>query len=635
MSSTFLGLNTAYTGLQASQAALNTTANNVSNAETKGYSRQVVSTQAADAIRSFTTYGCVGAGVETLSIERVRDSFYDEKYWANNSKLGEYDSKRYYMSCIEEYYCDDDSIKGFNTIFSEFYNTVQELSKNPGDNTVRSQMIGYANNVTTYFNDMYSNLRKMQSDVNQEIKVNIDRINAIAEEVASLNKQINVIEMNSGAMANELRDQRDVLIDELSEIASVEVKETPIIDNNDTSRDTGGTRYLVKICGQSIVDGNYYKTLTCVPRANDEAVNQSDIDGLYDVYFTGDENWEPADYHTKGDELNMYAASVGGKLGGLVAMRDGNNAEGFAGIVTNVNVAAQTVEVTVDKDYLIDMTKLNLTVSGGEITIGNNNYYFDDWEYNYDESTGKCTYTFTLDKAKNGSNQLSQAAATRSMSAQVGPSISYQGIPYYLSQMNEWVRKFSTAFNGILRQGVQDDGKQGIDLFTGDNVVTGKELDFTVPVSGPGNITVKNTDDSYYQLTAGNFVIADELLKDASKLATRTEQHSGVSDNDIVTKLIDLKTNSNVMSFRGCSADQYLVCMLSDVSLNTQRASDFTTSYKVQKTSIENQRLSVSGVDNDEEAVNLTKYQQQYNLASKMISVLAEVYDRLIRETGV
>jgi flagellar hook-associated protein 1 FlgK len=221
------------------------------------------------------------------------------------------------------------------------------------------------------------------------------------------------------------------------------------------------------------------------------------------------------------------------------------------------------------------------------------------------------------------------------MSAEVGPSISYQGIPYYLSQMNEWVRKFSTAFNGILRQGVQDDGKQGIDLFTGDNVVTGKELDFTVPLTGTGTVTVKNTDDSYYQLTAGNFTIADDLLKDASKLATRTEQHSGVSDNDIVTKLIDLKTNSKVMSFRGCSADQYLVCMLSDVSLNTQRASDFTTSYTVQKTSIENQRLGVSGVDNDEEAVNLTKYQQQYNLASKMISVLAEVYDRLIRETGV
>ena len=79
MSSTFLGLNTAYTGLQSSNASLNTTANNISNAETKGYSRQVVTTQAAEAIRSFTTYGCVGAGVETIAIERVRDNFYDQK----------------------------------------------------------------------------------------------------------------------------------------------------------------------------------------------------------------------------------------------------------------------------------------------------------------------------------------------------------------------------------------------------------------------------------------------------------------------------------------------------------------------------------------------------------------------------
>ena len=75
MSSTFLGLNTAYTGLQAANASLNTTANNIANVETKGYRRQQVSTQAAEAIRSFTTYGCVGAGVDTLAIERIRDGF--------------------------------------------------------------------------------------------------------------------------------------------------------------------------------------------------------------------------------------------------------------------------------------------------------------------------------------------------------------------------------------------------------------------------------------------------------------------------------------------------------------------------------------------------------------------------------
>ncbi|HPF29144.1 MAG TPA: flagellar basal body rod C-terminal domain-containing protein, partial [Lachnospiraceae bacterium] len=116
---------------------------------------------------------------------------------------------------------------------------------------------------------------------------------------------------------------------------------------------------------------------------------------------------------------------------------------------------------------------------------------------------------------------------------------------------------------------------------------------------------------------------------------TRSQQYSGKDDNDIVQKLIELKTNPKLMSFRGCSADQYLVCMLSDVSLNAQRANTFTNNYKVLGKSIENQRLSTSGVDNDEEAVNLTKFQQEYNMASKMIQVLTEVYDRLILQTGV
>ena len=646
MSSTFLGLNTAYSGLQAANAALNTTANNISNAETKGYSRQTVTTQAADAIRSFTTYGCVGAGVETLAIERVRDKFYDEKFWTNNTKLGEYESKQYYMSCIEEYFCDDDSIKGFTSIFNEFYGTIEELAKNPGDATNRQQTIAYANNVCTYFNDMYGSLRKLQDDANQEISVNIDRINAIAEEVASLNKQINVIEMNSGAMANELRDQRDLLIDELSEIVKVEIDEVPIIDTNDTSRDTGGTRYLVKICGQNIVDGNYYKTFTCVPRTPSEASNLSDIDGLYDVYFAGDNTWTPEDYHNKGVQLNMYTDTVGGKLGGLIAIRDGNNGEGFEGKVTNISGVAnnaaglpiQKVEITVDKSYLQDLTKLNLTTSGGIVSIAGGLYHFDSWEYD----PTKSTYTFDVIVEKGVT--VPDSAVANSVSANVGPSIKYQGVPYYLGQMNEWVRKFSENFNDILAEGVLDEGVDadgnpihGPNLFTALDK-DGNEIPFLADKKygeGYNNIIGSRDLDNYYQLTAGNFRVADELIKSPSKLATRSERYEGQEQNDIVNKLISLKTNSDQMSFRGCSADQFLVCMLSDVSLNAQRANDFTSNYTVLKNSIENQRLAVSGVDNDEEAVNLTKFQQQYNMASKMISVLKEVYDRLILQTGV
>ena len=655
MSSTFLGLNTAYTGLQAANAAINTTANNISNAETNGYSRQVVTTQAADAIRSFTTYGCVGAGVETLAIERVRENFYDEKYWANNTKLGEYESKKYYMGCIEEYYCDDDAIKGFNTIFNEFYSTVEELAKNPGNTTVRQQCVGYAGNVATYFNDMYTNLRKLQDDVNQEIKVNIDRINSIATEVASLNKQINVIEMNSGAMANELRDQRDLLIDELSGIVSVDISEQAIIDNTDNTRDTGGTRYMVKICGQAIVDGNNARSLICVPRANDEAVYQTDVDGLYDVYFEMDDTWTNDDYHKKGDELNMYAPTVGGKLGGLVAMRDGNNGENFCGTVTGVDSDKQTVTVSVDKntrEYLVDLNKLNLTTTGGKISIGNSLYYFEDWEYSYTEGEDTATYTFYLNDEKNGSRRISEAAATKAQNAEIGAGITYQGIPYFLSQMNQWVRMYSSRANEIERSGVQDNGDAGIDLFmakknnVGDDGKVDSDFDYsenntsttiniTTKENAGGAIPNNHFTHTYFQLTAGNFKVNDEMVKDANKFSTRTDQYNGQDDNDVVKKLIDLKTNPEEMSFRGCSADQYLICILSDVSLNTQRVNDFTANYKVLRSSIENQRLSVSGVDNDEEAVNLTKFKQQYNMASKMIQVLTEVYDRLILSTGV
>ncbi|MGN1146267.1 MAG: flagellar basal body protein, partial [Acetatifactor sp.] len=93
MPSQFFGLNIAYTGLLASNAALNTTSNNIANVQTEGYSRQQVVQQAANALQIFQTYGCAGAGVDTLAIERVRDEFYDGRYWDNNAKVGEYSIK--------------------------------------------------------------------------------------------------------------------------------------------------------------------------------------------------------------------------------------------------------------------------------------------------------------------------------------------------------------------------------------------------------------------------------------------------------------------------------------------------------------------------------------------------------------
>ena len=315
MASQFYGLNIAYTGLLASNAALNTTSNNISNIETKGYSKQVVTQTAANALRTYTTFGCSGSGVDVQSIDRLRDEFYDVKYWGNNQIKGEYSKKNYYTNQIQQYFIDDDTVKGFKTIFDEMFNSMQELMKSSGDSVVKNQFVGYANNLTTYFNEMASNLSKVQEDINSEIKVKVDELNSLAEEIASLNKQINVIEL-TGVTANELRDQRTVLVDQLSMIVDVEVVETPIYDSHNPERFTGAHRYMVKIAGgQVLVDGSEYNGLECRAREVDDKAYQSDVQGMYDIYWS---NSAP---------FSMYSATMGGELAGLIQMRDGNNGE--------------------------------------------------------------------------------------------------------------------------------------------------------------------------------------------------------------------------------------------------------------------------------------------------------------------
>lgn len=288
MPSQFFGLNIAYTGLTAANAALNTTANNISNAETSGYSRQQVVQEAANALRTFTTYGCAGAGVDVIAIERIRDEFYDNKYWSTNTNAGQYNMKQYYMTQVEDYFADNESTQGFGTIFNNMMNALAEVKKQSGTISTKAQFMGYASNLAEYFNGMANNLEQVQKDVNSEIKVKVDEINSIASELATLNKQINVIEM-SGGYANELRDKRTLLLDSLSAIVDIDVTELPITDARDPERETGGNRFIVKIAGgQTLVDTNEYRTLTCIARTNKEKVNQSDAEGLYDVYWVSD-----------------------------------------------------------------------------------------------------------------------------------------------------------------------------------------------------------------------------------------------------------------------------------------------------------------------------------------------------------
>ena len=677
MSSTFFGLNIAYSGLLNSNAALNTTANNISNVQTEGYSRQQVISQAADAIRTFATYGCAGAGVQTLAIERVRDEFYDTKYWNNSSKVGEFDMKSYYMKELEGYFYDSGNNAGFTKVFDQFAVTgLEELLKNPSDSSLKSQFVGYAGQLTDYFNGVYGNLQEMQKDVNSEIKLQVDQINSYASAIASLNKQINTIEL-TGQQANELRDQRTKLLDELSVIVDITTIETPVTDSNDPTRETGANRFIVKIAGgQLLVDDSEYNTLEVVARTSHEKINQTDIEGLYDIYWVpsslydtykadvtnnpdlaNDEKISWNDYvRVHGSAFNLYNASMEGKLKGLVQLRDGNNGEGFSGIVANGGTEVDgytdangnkhdVVTVDVSADWLTDLNKSNLS-NTGTINLGNKEYHYDSWSFEYDATADSYSYKFILSEVGNG-NSSHVTNDREGKVASVGADVEYQGIPYYMNQMNEWVRNFAAAYNDILSKG--DGGATNTTLFTGENLTYNKEagensqfLFSTVfgkyAVDADGNAlsySVDVSDDSYYRLTAGNFSIVTAMSNDPSLMANKYRVEDGVESNDLLQDLYQTATNREYLSFRGSSASEFLQSVLSDVALNAASADTFKSSYSNINDSINTKRMSISGVDEDEEALNLVKYQNAYNLAAKMIQTFSEIYDRLIRETGV
>ncbi len=618
MVSQFFGLNIAASGLRAANAALNTTANNISNASTDGYTRQAVKQEATDALRVFATYGCAGAGVDTIAIERVRSGFYDNKFRNNETLLGNVEQKNYYNGLIEQY-LDDDGSTGFSSLFNKLQTSMQSVMTAAGTTETKSSFVSSAKSVTEFFNSVYSSLQSEQADVNAEIKLCADRVSSIAQEVASINKQINIIEM-TGTTANELRDKRDMLVDELSKLISVETKETPIVDESQPDRDTGATRFQIWVGNAyQLVDTYEYKKLICVSRDDDGAVNQNDVKGLFDIKVAGG-SYKDGDNIDELSDFALDSRLIGGELQGLLAMRDGNNSQYFHGKtpmggVERLRDGTVYVTVKVDADYLKDMTKCTIP-EDGSIKIGAKDYKYDSWEL-VDDST----YRFKID------DTTLTSIPDQARNVSIGYSNNYQGIPYYMAQMNEWIRQFSDSVNQIMTTGYTSDSLDGVNLFTGFTAV-GNAAEYSYE-----QLTTLSGNKGYYKVTGGNFTVSSVLLDNADRIATKSDVTEGESEFGNLVRLKDMLDNKKI--FRGATSGEFLTKVLGDIALNKSNSNTLEETYKSLENTITNQRLSDAGVDEDEEAANLVKFQNAYSLSSKMIQTLTEIYDRLILQTGV
>lgn len=599
MASTFFGLNVAKTGLYAYQIGINTSAHNVSNAETKGYSRQEVYKQAGIPL-SGTSYGMIGTGVVVTGIEQIRSQYLDEKYRFNETLANNYATKSFYMEEVQSYF-NEITVQGFTTNFDNFYKALQTLSTNPSSGTTRTQVATYGQSLTEFLNSLGTNLQMIQKDCNTEVKNTVDRINSIGEQLAELTVQINAVEIN-GESANDLRDQRNLLVDELSKYVSVEVEEKIVGDS-----DVGVNRYTVKINGQTLVDTNQYNLLKLTTR--EDRIDCLDVDGLYDIM------WE------SGVTFNAMATNVSGSLKAALEVRDGNNKEVLTGKLTGTT-GSKTVTLT--NANINDINKLNIGDSG-VITVGAKEYKYSS--FSIKQTATGYTYTFELEEG------LKESTTDKTI-ATVGNVVDYKGIPYYMSQLNEFVRVYAQRFNDIHKSGQDMNKETGLDFFvgvdaSGNQITFNKKNDITNPVYDSSN---PDAAKSYFRLNINNIRVNKTIVSDPNKVVTYSNKTNGVENTDILSQLIALKADTGM--FRQGSPASFFQTMVAEIGVNTGTAEQLAKNQTNIVSSIQTQRYSVSGVDMDEEAMNMVKFQNYYNLSCKMLSVMDEMLDRLINQTA-
>ena len=155
--------------------------------------------------------------------------------------------------------------------------------------------------------------------------------------------------------------------------------------------------------------------------------------------------------------------------------------------------------------------------------------------------------------------------------AEIGKNINYQGIPYYLSQMNEFVRTFAAKVNEIFMSGYDVNGDNGAIFFTARKPIAGE----TIIDSQYDIDAFTKDDDKYYEMTAFNLEISDLLMDNAELLGTRSSADIGVEECGKVTELIEALKDKSKFSFRNATAGEFLQSILSDVALNASNAETF------------------------------------------------------------
>ncbi len=369
MSSLFYGLEIARTGLTVSQKAINLSGHNIANANTEGYTRQrlvISSIQPASVnVRlSSISKGSVGGGATVSLVDQIRNDYLDRQFRNQNTRLGYWQVKADELEYIEMVVNELSEDTSISSALADFFQSLSDLAENdPSSKEIRTSVQQNALKMTEAFNQYYEQLVELQNLYNDKMAGTVARINTLLTNIADNNRQIFAYEL-SGEKANELRDTRNLMIDELSRLIDISVTES----------EKG--EIIIKCGNTELVNHLAVTTLKAQP--------DPDYYDFYRIYPSG-----------MSEELKFS----GGELKAYQDLRDGDSADnmGIPRIIENLNTLARSIA----KEFN-DIHKTGYTMPNGEEDSRNGVFLFavpkavDEFGNEYEDYSAITAGNFTL-----------------------------------------------------------------------------------------------------------------------------------------------------------------------------------------------------------------------------------------------
>lgn len=602
MQSTFSGLNTMVNGIYTQRLGLNTVGHNISNSNTEGYSRQTAHAAATPSSEVYTLAGAsqVGNGSTVTSVIRARDIYADRQYWKENSTDGYYNGKANNYAKIESIFNDSDN-SGVQNAMEKFYQAWQDCSTTASSDTSRQNVINAGQNFAQSLQIAAKQTKEQIDSLYDDISLSVVKMNRLMGQVVELNKNIAGIEA-TGAHANDLRDQRDLIVDQLTSMTDITVYES------------ANGMYTLVSNGTTLVNGITKVDLEMSAPKNNTTYSLSD----YDIMIK-----QTGTVYTPGSgELKAQFEAVAEDKGYIDQVA--NMAAFMFTTMNDQHKAGYGIDGSKDKPFGNANAKDNATT-------GLNFYGESDKAFQWDAKTGKLAMydVNTGDKEElSGMQILEKLTVNSELTATDGH------------------KKLAT------RSGERDDA--GNLLF---KTATGTTTKISTTTQAEAK-TDKNGDVLYMALDGGTTTNVKLAKKDANGDPLFLHKDVEIDDHGkpLAVDVNGTADGSNavwVAALFNCERDKtspevngtdrligngslYSYYNTSMTTMGSD-ASNMNGRVKFQSgvmDQVENLRSSTNGVNWDEELSNMITFQQGYSACSRCLSAMDECLDKLINGTG-